>query len=141
MKRLIFIAVFFLVSVFSFSQIIIEAVDPAQFNITDTLQYTGYARYRDVYWEGDKWWVTRDLEAIQKLPNVKVDSIKYNSDRTKALIKNKVFEVWPLINAVFFHRKDFDGHYEVYFYNKNMGTKMFYTTRTNSNNVMDMLNE
>lgn len=128
MKRLIFTAIFFLVSVFSFSQIIIEPVDTTKFIVTDTLQYSGYARYGEVFWEGDTYWIMRDPKAIQKLPNITVDTIKYNSDKTKVLINNNVYDVWPLKNGVQFHREDFDGNHEVYFYNKKLGTKTYYTT-------------
>ena len=62
MKRLIFIVVFFLVSVFSFSQIIIEPVDTTKFIVTDTLQYSGYARYGEVFWEGNNIWIMKNQE-------------------------------------------------------------------------------
>lgn len=129
MKKLIFTTVFFLVSVFSFGQNvnIIEA-DTTQFSITDTLQYSGYARYGSVFWEGGKKWFTHNLKAIKKLSNTVIDTIKYNSDKTKALINSNIYEVWNFDIEIQFHRETFEGEYEVYIYNKKLGTKMFYTT-------------
>ena len=133
MKKLIFIVVFFLVSVFSFGQIYHAPVDTAEFCNIDTIHVTSYVRYShdltyNMNYEGDGIVTCGKAVEVEPRTKVLVDTIRFNADRTMAYIgtwngRPWVYKVYEKYNKIVLEQILPIGKKHVIMYDRRYGNR------------------
>lgn len=95
MKRLIFTAIFFLVSVFSFSQ--------TEYSITDTIKYENRLVYSTLNVHATKpIYVISGVKRVINNGSTWKKVVKYNNDRSRCVIDNTEYEVYNIGNKTYY---------------------------------------